>query len=237
MIIESTHEELIHERKIYTQLFEENKSNGLMICGQEPGYSIKDEQRDKEGIDRNGPLSFFSDKNVNNYDFRNKIVKWFGFWGYPLIDNITNVGSFEKSIFQTNWLHKPNRNNGSRSMKNEFINDPNMFLTICNTFQPGIIFLFSLNLHYALNSKRLEQQVKSVFGNPLSNMSVIQKDVISKGKSCTKFKFGFQKFKNVEVISTPHPSSRGLSDEYIKAFKNEINPLIKAWWSKHKINL
>jgi len=142
MFEESNHEKLIHEKKIYTQIFEENKSNGLLICGQEPGYSIKDEKRDENGEGRNGPLSFFSDKSANNYDFRNKIVKWFDFWGYPLSQNVTDAGAFEKSIVQTNWLHKANRSNGARNMQNEFINDPYSFLTICRTFQPGLIFLF-----------------------------------------------------------------------------------------------
>lgn len=237
MIEASTHKQLLKEKKIYTQLFDENKINGLLICGQEPGYSINDEDRDKKGEDRNGPLSFFSDKNVNNYDFRNTVVKWFNFWGFSLNKNAAEAGPFERSILQTNWLHEPNRSTKNRDMKNEFINDPYSFLTICKTFKPGLIFFFSLNLHYALNSNKLKNQVESVFGKPISKMSIIQKEIVSNGKTCIKFKFGFQKFETVDIISVPHPSSRGLTDDYIRAFKNEINPTVKAWWSNHTNNI
>lgn len=91
---------------IHTLIGPENKQGGLLICGINHGYSNEDERKDNAGIDRSDKYkSFFSDKEVNNYSFRNRIAASFELWGYALHSDKQVAGKFEKSLVQTNWLN------------------------------------------------------------------------------------------------------------------------------------
>ncbi len=73
-----------------------------------------------------------------------------------------------------------------------------------------------------LQDKNVMKLFSEVMGNPESPPTKSQKPF-----SGRQFKIGFQSFTKCEVISLPHPSSsRGLSDDYISLFADEIGGLI-----------
>ena len=74
----------------------------------------------------------------------------------------------------------------------------------------------------ALNSEDIKSRFMSVMGAETQPRTVKQKAF-----SGRRFRVGFQSFEHCEIVSLPHPSSsRGLRDDYIALFKNEIGPLI-----------
>jgi len=225
----------MEELPVHTLIGNENKNGGLLLCGLNHGYSKEDERRDNAGIDRSDEYkSFFSDSAVNDYPFRNKIVKWFDLWGYKLIGNATNAGAFEKSIVQTNWLETCSNNMNGVNKKKACIDDSSSFLNTCSVLRPRLIFLFSQELFHAFNSRQLSRRVEDIFGDKLSIVEMKQKDVTCNGKKRRRLKFFFQSYERVNIVSMPHATgAQGVADDYIEAFKSEIRKAISAWWQLH----
>src|SRR5205823_4701408 len=92
-----------------TKLFDENQRAGLMICGINWGS-------DPDGPQSTEEVSFFSDHHVNDYVYRNRIVRWFALWGHPLEVTPEKAGPFERSIVQTNWWPDQSRTTGTTSV-------------------------------------------------------------------------------------------------------------------------
>ncbi len=224
---------------IHTKIFEENKVGGILLSGINPGYSKNDELLDVAGVEQSDThKSFFSDKEANDYPFRNNITKWFKLWGYDLKSSKKDATSFEKSIIQTNWIQTCSNNmNGTNTMK-ACIEDSDLFLETCEILKPKVICLFSKELMGAFNSAQLKPRVSEIFGFQIGTTNWIQKDVIDVGKNCRRFRFGFQKYEKATVISLPHAtSSRGLADAYIADFKAEMSEILDNWWCEHKKKL
>ncbi|WP_283744421.1 hypothetical protein [Sideroxydans sp. CL21] len=70
------------ELPVHTLIGHENREGELLLCGLNLGYSKEDERQEAAGINRSDTeKSFFSDGEVNDYPFRNRIVSWFSLWG------------------------------------------------------------------------------------------------------------------------------------------------------------
>jgi hypothetical protein len=70
---------------VVTLLVRENRKHGLLLCGVNTVEARKTKETSATENRDQTPISpFFSDEAVNDYNFRNRIVKWFGLWGYEL---------------------------------------------------------------------------------------------------------------------------------------------------------
>ena len=224
---------------VHTLIGDENKVGGLLLVGLNHGYSKEDERQDNAGIDRSDEYkSFFSDKAVNDYPFRNNIVKWFSLWGYNLADNSDDAGAFERSIIQTNWLQTCSNNMGDINKRQACIDDSHSFINTCLALKPRLIFFFSQELLWAFNSSRLSEQIEGIFGKRKGSVECKQKDVIFNGKARRRFKFCFQSYENLKIVSMPHATgAQGIADDYIEAFKPEMREIIDSWWKEHQKQL
>ena len=198
---------------------------GLLVCGinwgGEPSEWVEEEKR-----------SFFSDKLVNDYPFRNRIVGWFDVLGHPLEQERGKEGKFERSIAQTNWLLYQSRNTAGRDLSSEFLDKRNQFFDRLSVLEPCLIFFFSGTLLKALNNEKCIPRVEEILGERIdSNPQWEQKSIKWGGEELKRFNFGFQKFATCQIVSFPHPTPQGEHphDEYIKAFRPEIEPLISAY--------
>ena len=229
----------MEELSVHTLIGDENKTGSLLLCGLNHGYSKEDERQDIEGIDRgNEYKSFFSDKTVNDYPFRNNIVKWFALWGYNLANNSTDAGTFEKSIVQTNWLQTCSNNMDDIDKQKACIDDSNSFIETCQAIRPRLIFFFSQELLWAFNSDQLSSKLESIFGKKQGNIECKQKDVIYNGKLRRRLKFCFQSYEKLVIVSMPHATgAQGVADDYIEAFKPEMRETIELWWKHHQKQL
>lgn len=229
----------MHNLPIHTAITPENQKGSLLLCGLNHGYSKEDERLDEQGIERaDTHKSFFSDKTVNDYPFRNIIVGWFDQWGYPLEGDAGNAGPFERSIVQTNWMQSCSNNLNGTNIRKACIDDSDSFLTTCEALKPRLIFFFSQELLWAFNSEELRSRVESCFGKVTSPPKCVQKDVYYEGKPRTRFKFWFEEFEAVNVVAMPHATAaRGLALDYIAAFKLEMSSVIGNWWSQHKLEI
>jgi hypothetical protein len=226
----------MEELPVHTLIGDENRIGSLLLCGLNHGYSKEDARQDNTGVDRSdGHKSFFSDKEVNDYPFRNNIVKWFSLWGYKLIDDSTNAGTFEKSIVQTNWLQTCTNNMNDINKQQACIDDSNSFIETCQEIKPRLIFFFSQELLWAFNSDQLSTKVESIFGKKQGGVECKQKDVIYNGKHRRRLKFCFQSYENLHIVSMPHATgAQGVADDYIEAFKPEMRAIIEFWWQHHQ---
>ncbi len=224
---------------VHTLIGDENKAGCLLLVGLNHGYSKEDERQDNAGIDRSDEYkSFFSDKAVNGYPFRNNIVKWFSLWGFNLADNPADAGAFEKSIVQTNWLQTCSNNMDGINKQQACIDDSISFIKTCQALKPRLIFFFSQELLWAFNSSQLSEQVEGVFGKREGNAECKQKDVIHNGKPRRRLKFCFQTYENLKIVSMPHATgAQGIADDYIEAFKPEMSGIIEPWWQNHQKQL
>lgn len=223
---------------LHTLIFNGNSQDGLLICGINSGWSIEDERNYNAGIHywEGNYKSFFSDKNVQNFPFRNRIVSWFSLWGYELAQTEEQAGQFEKSIVQTNWLQSCSHDVKNIHVYSECINDSDDFLSICETLKPRIIFFFGKSLLPAFASKELEDKVQKIFGNKKHEyIRWLQKDgIYSADKPARRFKIGFQEYENLNVICFPHiTGAQGISYSYIAAFKDQIKDIVDTWWVNH----
>lgn len=205
-----------------------NDHQGLMICGYEWGWSNED---DKSNSDQAIDFSIdctFSNKSrrygisAKKWRYDNTIKKWFSLWGHPL--NEEDLGTnFDKSIVQTNWANTANHNvsNYSRFLEPNAVNN---FINHIEQLRPKVIFFMGRNLIDYLRHPEVLNQFNSIVGKELEPLKMIQKHEYAG----TKLKIFFQKFENCQIICLPHPSgSRGLSDEYISLYKNEIDQILK----------
>jgi hypothetical protein len=224
---------------IHTLISEENKRGSLLLCGLNHGYSKKDEMLDDSGfVQSDNYKSFFSDKAVNDYPFRNNIVKWFSLWGYDLSGDSRDIGPLEKSIIQTNWLQTCSNNMNSLNMQQALIEGHDSFLKTCESLQPKLILFFSQDLLWSFLSSQLSTKVEAIFGKRIGEPICKQKDVMNNGKKRTRFKFYFQSFENLEVVAMPHATgSKGIAHDYIKSFAPEMSNVIDTWWEAHKRQL
>ena len=229
----------VKNTNIHTLLCNENKNGALMLCGINHGYSKKDKYLDETGVDMMSSCkSFFSDIKTNNYPFRERIVSWFSLWGYNLERECAKPFSFEKSLFQTNWLQTCTSNIRGCDIAKECIDDSDSFFETCRMLEPKVVFFFGSNLIHAFSSKQLSGKVESIFGSKKGEAKFFQKDIESGGKILRRFKIGFLNYENLSVVSFPHPTgSRGVDSEYIKSVKIEISLAIKGWWEEHKKRL
>lgn len=202
---------------IATELFPEGEKGGLLLCGVNWGGSPSEAGRDE-------PASFFSDRNVNNYPYRNRLVRWFSYWGHPLEQIKGREGPFERSIVQTNWLYGQSENMRGKDIASECSASPDAFFLHLDQLQPKLVLLVGISLLEALNSTpclALAARSLGVAQPPL----IYRKDVFDGSKKLRAFRVGVQSFENGTVIALPHPTgSIGLSDRYIEAFRPELGP-------------
>jgi hypothetical protein len=227
------------ELTVHTLISEENREGGLLLCGINHGYSKEDERQDFAGINRlDSHKSFFSDHQVNDYDFRNRIVTWFSLWGFELASCKEAVGQSERSIVQTNWLQTCSNNVNGINTQQACIDDNESFFGTCLALKPAIIFFFGQELLCAFTSPQLNQKAESIFGKKIDGTEWLQKDVYFQGKKRRRFRFGFQRYEKLTIVSLPHATgAKGVANDYIKAFKPEMSAVISSWWLKHKQKL
>lgn len=222
------------EPSVPTALFPQNQSHGLMICGVNFGRDKNDERLDAAGIDRSDPFkSFFSDKRINDYRFRNNIVKWFRLWGFALEQEEGRAGDLERSIVQTNWLASAANNVKELNVERECIQQAEPFLSLCERLQPRLLLLFSADPLRALASAELRQRAEQVFGPIQGEIEWVEKEA----PDVKAFKVGRLKFDKATVLSLPHATGTwGLSDQFIAA-QDVVKAEVGNWWSKHQAYL
>ena len=217
-----------------------NDRNGLMLCGYEWGFS-KDDQKlfesEQGGIFSKDAVTIFSNKSpmygerAFKWRYDNRIIKWFEIWGHPLSREALG-GDFEKCIVQTNWCntegHKINGNYFQKLTAPEQLDN---FIFHIQEFEPRLIFFMGSQMINILQNQIVLERFSKIMGSPASRPLVIQKPF-----SGRRFKIAFQIFEKCDVVSLPHPSSsRGLSDEYISLFKDEIGGLISKFKKSKRI--
>lgn len=213
---------------ILTKDFPENLNGGFMICGINFGWSREDEMREARGTpEMPEPLSFFSDKTVNNTKFRNRVLKWLSSWGFSFADAPCQIKAFDRSFFQTNWLDSQTRGINSNDPINigVLVEHSAGILNILKERKPSVIFFFSHMLIEALNDIRIRQKVESILGERSGNTKA--HFPITSNSASQKFKLMHQKYGETQIISLPHPSARGISDNYIAALKPPIHIINK----------
>lgn len=226
----------LQDLPVHTLIREENQTGSLLLCGLNHGYSKNDERLDAVGVERADPYkSFFSDRRVNDYLYRNILVKWFDLWGYPLSGDEDLAGPFERSIVQTNWLQTCSHDLEGVNVQQECIAQCESFLATCAVLKPKVILFFGRELLWAFTSAALAPQVGAIFGQRLANTTHRKKDVYSNGMLRRRFEVAFQEFEHLSAVSLPHPTgSVGLADDYIAAFRPELSTIIERWWQCHR---
>lgn len=211
-----------------TACFAENRKAGIMICGINWGGSPEEESTEEKE-------SFFSDSSVNSYPYRNRLLVWFELFGHPLSTKPENAGVFEKSIIQTNWLNNQSPNMNGKSLYTECVNQWANFEYHLSTLEPKIIVFLSVSLLDTLNSQACIKNATKTLGEACKP-DYFQKDIYHGEKKLKRFRVGIQKFSKTTIIALPHPTgSRGLSNDYISAFKPEINPIFEAFKNENRI--
>ena len=205
-----------------TKEFEENRRHGLMICGINWGGDPSNESAPEE-------QSFFSDKTVNNYPYRNRLLRWFNFWGDPLQIDRGREGWLERSIAQTNWLPDQDVSMRNRNTFEECLRLRTNFLFHVESLRPRLILFCGTILIHVLNNPQCLEEAKTLLGQP-SKLVILRKDIFEDGRKLKRFAVGVQKFEHCEIVAVPHPTgSIGLSDAYIAAFKTEVSEVMDRY--------
>lgn len=193
-----------------------------MICGYEWGGGDEETEGGNEPQIDEVVECTFANKDLRygsaalGWPYDKRIKKWFEMWGHPL--NHDNPGDFEKSIIQTNWCdtQNPGMNGDYTALWNPAQVDN--FLSHCKHFSPRLILLMGSRLIDALQHPSTLEQFEAIAGKCTKGRHTVQKP-----SRFRRFKIGFQAFERCDVVCLPHPSaSRGLSDDYIALFNEEI---------------
>jgi hypothetical protein len=212
-------------------LFPENRRHGLMLCGINHGHSSEDERLDALGArPLNEFKSFFSDKRVEDHDFRNAIVKWFRLWGYHLQADWRLAQAFDKSLLHTNWIQSATRDTRGMNVRKACIEDSESFLNTCEVLRPGLIVFFSQQLTWAFTSHELRARVEALFGPSQGPTEWIQEQV----PGCVRFRVGFHRYRDLQAVSLPHCTGARVADKYIEALEPRMRAVIDKWWHEHR---
>lgn len=222
------------ELSVTTANFDENQSHGLMICGTNYGRNKRDERLDAAGIDRSDPFdSFFSDKRVNDTQFRNTLVKWFLLWGLPLEQDEARAGALERSIVQTNWLPTVAHNVRDIDVVREAIDAAEPFLELCKRREPRLLLLLGAELATAIAAPALRERVEQVFGPPQGEMERIERA----SPGVKSYRIRRLRFERTTVLCCPHPTGAwGITDQFIAA-QDEVKVELATWWGEHQEHL
>ena len=219
---------------VNTEIYPENSNGGLMICGVNPGYSVKDKKQERNPQVGKIKKSFFSDRTVHDNNFRNRIVKWFELWGYKLARDSGKEGPLERSIIQTNWLVGRSENMKGKSTIGYCVHFNQEFLIKLNRFKPSAIIFLSQDLMESLHILSMDTEFSNILGMPSGNPTYHKKTLNLNGKPCRRFRVGFHDYEKARILSLPHPTgSIGLHDQYIHEFQDEISKFLSLWWSAH----
>lgn len=211
-------------------LFPENRQHGLLLCGINHGESLEDQRKDAAGIDRSNPFkSFFSDSRVEDHDFRNAIVKWFRLWGYHLQADWQLAQAFDRSLVHTNWIQSASRDTRGMNVRKACIEDARGFLPTCEVLRPGLIFFFSQQLTWAFTSHELRARVEAIFGPSQGPTEWIQEQV----PDCVRFRVGFHRYRDLQVVSLPHCTGARVADKYVEALEPRMRGVVEMWWAEH----
>ena len=203
---------------VETGWFDENKDSGIMICGINWGG---DPSKTYPGQ----RPSFFSDKEVSNYSYRNRLSRWFELWGHPLEIESGREGPFERSITQTNWLLDRDATMKKRDTFSECKEQHNNFLFHVRVLNPRLIILCGIVLNDVLRSLSRANLLNDEFGRIISSRT-LRKDVFASVKKLKRFRVEVDEYEKRTVLALPHPTgSIGLSDNYIAAFKSDVSPI------------
>lgn len=198
---------------------------GLMLCGINWGG---------DPDDTSGPprKSFFSDAASFNAQtrYRNKIVEWFKLWGQPLETSQDQAGVFERSIVQTNWMDSQSKRVEGDNVAAQCVGQWSNFEKHVRYFSPRLIIFLGISLLDAMKQCNAESSL--LFGaNPNGIVSrVCDKVMTDSNKPSKKFRYAHGKLGDTAMIWLPHPTgSHGLTNNYIKAFSDEISPIITEY--------
>lgn len=218
----------VSQHQVITADYPENLTGGFMICGINFGISKEEENQISAGITPTLDVrSFFSDDSVNNTVFRKRVLKWLNSWGIKLESTIDKVGILERSFFQTNWLDTQTKSVTSDGVitRKTLINEAGSFLGLLEDRKPSVIFFFGSSLIEALNDLSIRDRVVSILGERSGNAKIFTADL--SGYSGKKFKMYTQKFGETQIISLPHPNTRGVTDNYVQALKPSLHNIHK----------
>lgn len=207
---------------IETQIFKESY-NGIVICGLNWGGT----QSENDIYYKQEEKSYFSHP-MYNCRFRERLLKWFEIWGHKLETMDENASFLEKSISYTNWLNTKSKNLKGIDIFSELKNNTDNIINTINILSPKIIVFLSKQLIYALNEPAMLYKLRDTLGNnkPFEEIS-LQKQFTENYK---RFKIYKQEFDNCTIISLPHPSgSRGLKNEYIQLFREDMNTIFTIY--------
>ena len=217
-----------------------NDIGGLMICGYEWGFSKKDQkaaETEEQIFYDDDAVTTFPNKSAAHgeraftWRYDNRIIKWFELWGHPL--SRTGLGGeFEKSIIQTNWCNTQGHNINENYYR-KLINPAQLqnFIHHVKVLQPSLIFFMGSEIINVLQNQTVMKEFTKIMGHPDSGPIKLQKPFLGR-----RFRIGFQKFEKCNIVSLPHPSSsRGLNDDYITLFSEDIGGLISDFKERRKI--
>ena len=207
----------------------ENSDSGLMICGINWGGAEDSDyvwSRDILGD------SFFSDRRFNDYPYRNRVVRWFERLGHPLASDVAAAGPFERSIVQTNWMRSQAPNMHGRDLHAECVREWGNFEFHVQRLRPRLIVFMSVQLLEVLNSPPCIGGARRLFGSE-APVDVQTRDLVRGEKRHKRFRVASQKFERAHCLALPHPTgTRGLSDDYVAAFADVIDPLLRQYKSQ-----
>ncbi len=211
--------------QVITKNYPENLSNGIMICGINFGFSEVDKAKEEQATTdyKIDELSFFSDQTVNNTRFRNRVLTWLNSWGFNLPSAPDKENAFARAFFQTNWLDTQTHsiNSDENITINTLVQESDSFLRLLEERKPDVIIFIGAMLIEALSDISIRDRVESILGARSGNAEIYQGE-LPDGKG-RKFKMLTQKFGNTQIISLPHPQTRGLTDAYIASLKPRIH--------------
>lgn len=210
-----------NNHQVTTKDYPENLHGGIMICGINYGYSNEDEKNEsKSSIQAPDPKSFFSDASVNQSKFKLRLLLWLSSWGLELNTEKGKEGPFERSFFQTNWLDTQTRSVTSNEpiTLDMLVKESAGILSLIEKRKPCVIILIGAKLIDAFNDISIRDKLVKSMGHRSGNAEARTADL--PGYQGRKFKMYLQKFGETKVVCLPHPQSRGLTNDYVKA----LNP-------------
>lgn len=211
-----------------------NDRQGIMLCGYEWGYSARDRHLEKyrhDDIDkkRADVNTFFKKSQIYGSPYDRNIIKWFSFFDNPLGKD-DGLFPFDKCLIQTNWCDTQDTSfSGYAKLMAE--DNVENFLKIVEHFRPKVLFFFGSMQIHALQSASLKTRFCDIFGEEKTPLRFSQKPFAGR-----RFKIGFQNFDSVHIVALPHPSgTRGLSDAYMKLFREDIGQILTAYRTKNGV--
>lgn len=212
------------ESRFATRSYPE-QTGGILLCG--INWGGRDGDAMAALVRRR--QSFFADEAAGTYRYKERILRWFSLWGFPLATKKAEAGPLEKSMAQANWLAERSERSGHRSQPAYLLEHFEEFRAVIEAKRPRLCFFFGACLGVALEKSLRDSSKREALEKILGPLDSLPRSTVRETQNGKRAKLHEVRFARSLFLCFPHPTGAfGLTNEEVACFAPEVRAALEA---------